>query len=191
MIVKRLRSYTTEVLLIPTWLEEPGWDRRYPHCVFPFEFVAWTTQKSKAKRQRCLHAQVMHSRGLTGNPMVSSTTSQLLSGHSLPTWGALAASPSPHSCHTVTNLPWCSPRGAPRCFPGFSSACSHVGARAPASTQSIKCFQAGEAPAAAWRHSHWGMGASVSLLPAQAHHTCPRGDVTAFSYPIKNVFEGI
>ena len=179
---------------------ELGWDKGISTpCAFPFEFVAWATQKFKAKRQMCLHILVIYSSGLIGNSMISSTISQLFSQYLLPTCDALAgkrggaASPPPHSCHAVTNLAGSGPEGAqpePQCFAGISPNCSHVGATAPAATRSPKYFQAGEAPAAAWRHSHRGMGASVSLLPVQAHRRCPRGNITAFSYPIKNVFEG-
>lgn len=92
---------------------ELGWDKGRgisTLCAFPVEFVAWMF---KAKRQMCLHTQVIYSSGLIGNPMISSTISQLFSHYSLPTCDALAgreaASPPPHSCHAVTNLTGSSP----------------------------------------------------------------------------------
>lgn len=140
----------------------------------------------------CLHTQVIYSCDLLRNPMISSTTSQLFGHYSLPTCDALAGKGGqhPHHSHAVTNITSLSSEGA-QPEPQHITDISHVGATAPAATRSPNCFQAGKAPAAAWRHSRQGMGASVSLLPVQAHCRCPRGNITAFSYPIKNVFEGI
>lgn len=65
----------------------------------PFEFVAWATQKFKAKRQMCLHSLVIYSSGLLGNPVISSAISQLFSQYSLPACDALAGKGGQHPHH--------------------------------------------------------------------------------------------
>lgn len=122
---------------------------------------------SKVQSREAYHTQVIYSSSFTGNPMISSTTSQLFSHSSLPACDALGGGKG-GSIPTAPQLPrshqphQLQPRGSTARTAGISPNCSHVGATAPAATQSPKCFQAGEAPAAAWRHSHRGMGASVS-----------------------------
>lgn len=75
--------------------------------------------------------------------MISSTIPQLFSHY-----------PPPHSCTAVTNAAGSSPaeqsqdRGASPVAP-HAAPC---GATAPAATRSPRCFQAGGALAAAWRH---------------------------------------